>query len=64
MGNIMRHIVITRKQYEKLKEVFEMYDLDRVIWKEEYTSGIGPNVTLEFDPRNTVKLDITDIESW
>ena len=56
--------VITRKQYEKLKEVFEMYDLDRVIWKEESLSGIGPNVTLEFNPTNTVKVDITDIESW
>ncbi|MGA1047784.1 MAG: hypothetical protein ACO3UU_07225 [Minisyncoccia bacterium] len=60
----MRQIIITRKQYEKLKEVFEMYDLDRVIWKEESLSGIGPNVTLEFNPSNTVKVDITDIESW
>jgi hypothetical protein len=60
----MKHILITRKQFEKLKEVFEMYDLDRVIWKEESVSGIGPNVTLEFDPKNTVKIDITDIESW
>lgn len=61
----MKQIMITRKQYEKLKEVFEMYDeLDRVIWKEESLSGIGPNVTLEFLPRSTVKIDITDIESW
>lgn len=60
----MKQIVITRNQFEKLKEVFEMYDLDRVLWTEESTSGIGPNVTLEFDPKTTIKLDITDLESW
>ena len=60
----MRQIIITRKQYEKLKEVFEMYDLDSVVWKEESLSGIGPNVTLEFFPRNPIKIDITDVESW
>jgi hypothetical protein len=60
----MKQIVITRNQFEKLKEVFEMYDLDRVLWTEESTNGIGPSVTLEFDPKSTVKLDITDVESW
>lgn len=60
----MTEIIITRKQYEKIKEVFEMYDLDRVIWKQESLSGIGPTVTIEFDPRETVKMDITDVESW
>lgn len=60
----MTEIVITRKQYEKIKEVFEMYDLERVIWKQESPSGIGPNVTIEFDPKKSVKIDITDIESW
>ena len=60
----MTEIVITRKQYEKIKEVFEMYDLERVIWKQESPSGIGPNVTIEFDPKNSVKIDITDFESW
>ncbi len=60
----MQKIIITRKQYEKLKEVFEMYDLDRVVWTEESASGIGPNVTIEFDPKSTVKMDITDVESW
>jgi hypothetical protein len=60
----MTEIVITRKQYEKIKEVFELYELDRVIWKQESPSGIGPNVTIEFDPKSTVKIDITDIESW
>ena len=60
----MKKIVITRKQFERLKEVFDMYDLDRVLWTEESTNGIGANVTLEFDPKSTVKLDITDVESW
>ena len=60
----MKQIVITRNQYEKLKEVFEMYDLDRVVWSEESISGIGPNVTIEFDPKQSIKIDITDIESW
>ncbi len=60
----MKKVVITKKQFEKLREVFDMYDLDQVIWTEESTSGIGPNVTIEFDPKSTVKLDITDVESW
>ena len=61
----MTRVVITRKQFEKLKEVFEMYDsVDRVVWKEESVSGIGPNITIEFDPKSTVKIDITDVESW
>ena len=59
-----RQFVITRNQFEKLKEVFEMYDLDRVVWTEQSTSGIGPNVTIEFDPKSSIKLDITDVESW
>jgi len=60
----MTKIVISRNQFEKLKEVFEMYDLDRVVWNEQSTSGIGPSVTIEFDPKSTIKLDITDVESW
>ena len=60
----MTRVVITKKQFEKLKEVFEMYDLDRVVWTEQSTSGIGPNVTIEFDPKSSIKLDITDVESW
>lgn len=60
----MKQVVITRNQFEKLKEVFEMYDLDRVVWREESISGIGPNVTIEFDPKNTIKMDITDVGSW
>ena len=61
----MAQIVITRTQFEKLKEVFEMYDsVNRIVWKQESVSGIGPNVTIEFDPKETVKMDITDVESW
>ena len=61
----MTRVVITRKQFEKLQEVFEMYDsVDRIVWTEESKSGIGPNVTIEFYPKSTVKMDITDVESW
>lgn len=61
----MARIVITRNQFEKLKEVFEMYDsVDRIVWTEESISGIGPSVTIEFDPKESVKMDITDVESW
>ena len=61
----MTRIVITRKQFERLQEVFEMYDsMDQIVWCEESASGIGPTVTIEFYPRSTVKLDITDVSSW
>ena len=59
-----QQFVITRNQFEKLREVFDMYDaVNQIVWK-QYTSGIGPTVTIEFDPREMVKLDITDVESW
>jgi hypothetical protein len=60
----MKQVIITRNQFERLKEVFEMYDLDRIIWSEESISGIGPNVTIEFDPKQAIKMDITDVSSW
>jgi len=61
----MTQIIITRTQYEKIAEVFEMYDsVDRIVWTEDSPNGIGPNVTIEFDPKETVKLNITDVESW
>jgi hypothetical protein len=60
----MTQVVITRNQFEKLKEVFEMYDLDRIILTESNTSGIGPTTTIEFDPKQSIKMDITDVESW
>jgi len=63
----MTRIVITRTQYEKIREVFEMYDrVDRVILTEDSSNGagIGAVTTIEFDPKSTVKIDITDVESW
>lgn len=62
----MRQVVITRKQFEKLKEVFEMYDLDRVIFTEDPSKGggIGTATTIEFDPKQSIKMDITDVSSW
>ena len=62
---MMTQIVITRKQFERLQEVFEMYDsVDQIVWSEESTSGIGATVTIEFDPKQSIKIDITDVESW
>jgi hypothetical protein len=60
----MKQIIITKNQFEKLKEVFEMYDLDRIVLTESNTSGIGPTTTIEFDPKQSIKMDITDVESW
>ena len=62
---MIKKIVITRRQFERLQEVFEMYDsVDQIAWSEESTSGIGPTVTIEFDPKQSIKIDITDVESW
>ena len=61
----MMQVVITRTQDERLREVFEMYDsVDRIVWKQESVSGIGPSVTIEFEPKQSVKIDITDVENW
>lgn len=61
----MTQVVITRNQYEKIKEIFEMYDsVDRIVWTEQHDSGIGPTVTVEFEPRSAIKVDITDVASW
>lgn len=61
----MTKIIITRNQFEKLREVFEIFDLDRVQWTEASPSGIGPSVTIEFTAnKSTIKMDITDVESW
>jgi len=60
----MKQVVITRNQFERLKEVFEMYDLDRIVLTEANTNGIGPTTTIEFDPKQSIKMDITDVESW
>ena len=62
----MKQIIITRNQFEKLREVFEMYDLDRVILTEDSSkgAGIGAVTTIEFDPKQSIKMDITDFDSW
>jgi hypothetical protein len=61
----MTQVVITRTQFERLKEVFDMYDsVDRIVLTESNTSGIGPTTTIEFDPKQSIKMDITDVESW
>jgi hypothetical protein len=62
---MMTRIVITRRQFERLQEVFEMYDsVDQIVWSEESNSGVGVSVAIEFYPRQTIKMDITDVESW
>lgn len=60
----MTKLVITRKQFETLKEIFEAYDIDQVVWTEEFTSGIGPSITVEYDASVLAKRDLTDVESW
>ena len=61
----MAKIIITRKQFERLREIFEMYDtLDQVVVKEENSNGIGSVTTVEFDPKATVRVDITDMTIW
>lgn len=64
MGNLMTRVILTRNQFEKIKEVFEQYDVDYVEWNEESSSGIGPTVTLRFQPKKDVIIDITDLRSW
>ena len=61
----MSRITITRKQFERLREIFDMYDtLDQVIVKEENNNCIGAFTTVEFDPKATVRVDITDVTNW
>ena len=60
----MTRVVITRKQFEKLKEVFEMYDtVDQIAITETHESGIGPTTTMEYNPKSVV-VDITDVSNW
>ena len=61
----MTKVIITRKQFERLREIFDMYDaLEQVVVKEENNNGIGTVPSVEFDPRATVKVDITDVTNW
>jgi len=60
----MREITITRKQYERIKQIFEMYDtLDQIKLLASNDNGIGQTTKLEFFPK-AISLDITDHESW
>jgi hypothetical protein len=60
----MTKIVITRKQFERLQEVFEMYDsVDQISIIETHESGIGPTTKMEYNPK-AVMVDITDVDSW
>jgi len=60
----MNEIVITRKQYERIKQIFEMYDsLDQIKLVASSESGIGQTTKLEFFPK-VISIDITDVESW
>lgn len=63
-GTDMNKIIINRKQFEQIKEVFEKQDIDEIVLREESTSGIGPNVYIEYVPSSPVKVDITDYASW
>jgi hypothetical protein len=57
-------ILITRKQFEKIKEIFDNYDVNQILWREESLSGIGPTVTVEFNDKPKYTVDITDVENW
>lgn len=60
----MTKITITRTQFERLKEVFDMYDtVDQITITETHESGIGPTTTMEYNPKAVV-VDITDVSSW
>lgn len=60
----MKNIFITREQFEKIKQVFDNYNIKGVLLTEENSSGIGPSTYMEFDPKTTIKQDLTDYETW
>jgi hypothetical protein len=60
----MKKILITREQFEQIKKAFEEYDIDKILLSEDYSSGIGPNTYIEFDPKTTIQKDITDYGTW
>jgi hypothetical protein len=60
----MNHVIITRNQFERLKEVFDMYDtVDQILITETNESGIGPSTKMEYNPKSVV-VDITDVSNW
>lgn len=58
----MNDIVINRKQFLLLKEIFEDKDIREVKLKVSNNSGIGEHITVEFEKKTIV--DITDYSSW
>lgn len=61
---MMTKITITRMQFERLKEVFDMYDtVDQVSIIETHESGIGTTTKMEYNPKSVV-VDITDVSNW
>ena len=60
----MQRVIITREQFEKIRQVFEEYNISQIVLSEESLSGIGPNTYIEFDPNTTVRQDITDYSTW
>lgn len=51
-------------QFERLKEVFDMYDtVDQISIIETHESGIGPTTKIEYTPKKIV-IDITDVSNW
>ena len=60
----MNHVIITRNQFERLKEVFDMYDtVDQILITETNESGIGASTKMEYNPKSVV-VDITDVSNW
>lgn len=59
-----KQLLLTRKQFEEIKKVFEEYDIDYILLTKDNSSGIGENVYMEFDPLRTITKDITDYEAW
>ncbi len=61
----MSKVIITRKQFERIREIFDMYDtVEQVVLKETNENGIGPATVVEFDPKSTIRVDITDPTNW
>ena len=66
MGNIkMIPVILTRRQFETVRDIFDSnIQLKCIKLIQESSSGIGPNLSVEFDPTGPIKIDITDVDSW
>jgi hypothetical protein len=58
----MDNIVINRRQFLLLKQIFEDQDITEVKLKVSSNSGIGEHMTVEFEKKTVI--DITDYSSW